>query len=142
MNNEIHNINEAYTQVNEIAFAHQEPGPEPEHTGPDPLQLVLQHLQKANGPLHGIPDNIIKELIAEYSSNAENNPELAYLNHNILDYDLFLLELSRSGKNFYILLNLTYEFVYPNVYTDFNQAKSFVMSILESSDDNDYYDNN
>lgn len=123
MNNEIHNINEAYTQVNEIAFAHQDQ---------DPLQFLLQQVQKASGPVYGIPDDVIRSLIEEYSNDANSNLELMHLNHNLLDYNLFLLELSRAGKNFYILLNMENQFVYPNVYIDFNQAQSYVLSILNS----------
>lgn len=136
MNNEIDNIYEAYTQVHEIAFAHQDQ---------DPLQFLLQQLQKASGPVYGIPDDIIKSLIEEYSNDANSNPEMMHLNHNILDYGLFLLELSRAGKNFYILLNIDVEYVYPNVYTDFNQAQSFVLNTLNFIDDitdDDNYDNN
>jgi hypothetical protein len=124
VNNEIHNINEAYTQVNEIAFAHQDQ---------DPLQFLLQQVQKASGPVYGIPDDVIKSLIEEYSNDANSNPTLIHLNHNLLDLDLFLLELSRAGKNFYVLLDMDGQFVYPNVYTDFNEARSYVLSILNKS---------
>ena len=133
MNKDIEQIFESYSKINEIAFAHQE-YEQPE--GEDILLGIMQQLQKAPGPLYNVPGNIIKDLIEEYASTTTNS-ELEILNHGLLDSDLFLLEFNRGGKNIYIMLNMEDEFIYPNVFTNFEEAAMHAIQTANKLSEND-----
>ncbi len=122
MNKDIHNIFESYININEIAFVHsQYDEPEP-GKGEDILLHILQQLQKSSGPLYGVPDDKFRSLVDEYAQHSHENPLLEQINSMYVEANLLLLDLKRSNKHVYILLNLEKEYIYPNVFVGDHQA--------------------
>lgn len=124
MHNDIHNIFESYIKINEIAFPHGEYD-EPDPQGNEDILLsLLKQLQNSPGPLYNVPADTIEKLVNEYS-NTSTNEILNQINSMYVEADLILLEFNRNNKNLYILLNFEDQYVYPHVFTNFQQALDY-----------------
>jgi len=139
VNKDITNIFESYQTISEIAFPHQEYD-EPNQQD-DKLLGVLQQLQNSSGPLHGVSDDVIQDLVTEYS-DLSDNAELEMLNHGLIDADLFLLEFNRSGQTIYIMLNLNDESIYPDIFTNFEEAATYAIETANKLSEGDDFEDN
>lgn len=137
MNKDNKQIFESYIKINEIAFSHQQFDPQQfdpsEQYGDDPVLNIAQQLQKASGPLYGVPKHIFGLLIAEYMAKS-SNALLKQINGKIYNFGLFLLEFERNNKNLYILINLDEEFIYPMLVTDFKEALDYLDDVIEGGE--------